>query len=492
MSADPPAGAPTARVEARSYEHVPLSERHGKTSSLFTLWFGEQMSSFALVTGSLAIGLGLNFWWAALAIVLGNLIGASMMAGHSAQGPALGLPQMIQSRAQFGFFGTLLPLIITWFMYVAFSAVAVVIAGQGLQSVFGGPQALWIALSVIPILVLAIVGYDLIHKSIKYVGWIMGALFVVVLIMLVHHGITLDQLNGGGFSWKAFLGSTSLFVTWQLTYAPYVSDYSRYLPPDKTKGAFWFTYLGTCAGAILVMVLGAAIATLAPTADVVQTVRGLGGGVGGAIIVLILSAGLIMVNSTNIYGGTISTMTILAHFKSINSTVKKRVVAALVIGVLAVLAGVAGSSDFVDNLINYLNFVLYFLIPWTTVNLVDFYIVRHGEYRTEDFFDKNGAFGRWGAPAIITYFVTFAVELPFMSTTVFTGPLANAMGGVDFAWLVGPIVSIPLYLVLVKRKLRIKHLDLEPHYVSHDLEVAHELDAARGDRAGVDDPDAAR
>ena len=198
--------------------------------------------------------------------------------------------------------------------------------------------------------------------------------------------------------------------------------------------------------------------------------RGLGGHTGGAIVVIVLAAGLIMVNSTNIYGGTISTLTILQHFAPIRSTVQKRVVAALVIGGLAVLAGIAGSGDFVNNLTNYLNFVLYFLIPWTTVNLVDFYIIHHGSYRTEDFFTKHGTFGKWGMPAIITYFVTFLVELPFMATTVYTGPVAHHMGAVDLTWLVGPLVSIPLYLFLAKRKLRIKHLNFEPTYVSHDLE----------------------
>ncbi|MFF2654347.1 purine-cytosine permease family protein [Streptomyces sp. NPDC058045] len=450
----------TLQVESRSYEFVPLEERHGKTRNLFSLWFGEQLSSFALVTGALAVSLGLNFWWAIAAIVLGNLIGATMMAGHSAQGPALGLPQMIQSRAQFGFYGTLLPLVITWVMYVAFSAVAVVIAGQGFQSVFGGSLALWIAVSVVPILVLAIVGYDMIHSSIKYIGWVMGVLFIVVAVLLFRHGVSMDQLGHGGFSWSSFLGATSLFVTWQLTYAPYVSDYSRYLPPHETKGAFWYTYVGTVGGSVVVMVLGAAVATLAPTADVVQTVRNLGGGTGGGIIVVMLAIGLIIVNSTNIYGGTISTLTLLQHFKDIRSTVPKRVAAALLIGGLAVLAGIAGSADFVDNLINYLNFVLYFMIPWTTVNLVDFYVIHHGSYRTEDFFSKNGTFGRWGMPAIATYLITFVIEVPFINTTVFEGPLARAMGGVDLAWLVGPVVSIPLYLVLAKRKLRIRHLSM--------------------------------
>jgi NCS1 family nucleobase:cation symporter-1 len=453
-----------ARIESRSYEYVPLNERHGRTRDLFSLWFGEQLSSFALVTGALAVTLGLNFWWSTVAIIAGNLIGALMMAGHSAQGPVLGLPQMIQSRAQFGFYGTLLPLVITWFMYIAFSAVAIVISGQSFQSVFGGPLALWIAVSVIPIAVLAIVGYDLIHSSIKYVGWLMGLLFVVVAVMLVHHGVSAAQLNTGQFTWAAFLGAVSIYVTWQMTYAPYVSDYSRYLPPNQTRGAFWFTYVGTTLGSILVMVLGAAVASLAPTDDVVQTVRGLGGGTGGAIIVIALAIGLIVVNSTNLYGGTISTLTIVQHFKDFTSTVSKRVAVAALISILAVLVGLAGSGDFVTNLTNYLNFVLFFLIPWTSINLLDFYVIHHGKYKTEDFFSKNGTFGTWGWPAIITYFVAFAIEMPFMHTTIFEGPIAEAMGGIDLAWLVGSVVAIPLYLFLAKRKLKLGRLDLDPHY----------------------------
>ncbi|MBO0879873.1 MAG: cytosine permease, partial [Mycobacterium sp.] len=221
--------------------------------------------------------------------IAGNLIGALMMAGHSAQGSALGLPQMIQSRAQFGFYGILLPLTVTWFMYIAFSAVAVVIAGQSFQSVFGGPLPFWIAVSAVPIAVLATIGYDLIHSSIKYVGWLMGLLFICVAGMRIHHGITTEQLGTGTFTWVVFLGAISIYVTWQMTYAPYVSDYSRYLPPSQSRGAFWYTYIGTTLGSILVMVLGAAVASLAPTDDVVQTMRGLGGGTGGAIIVIALA-----------------------------------------------------------------------------------------------------------------------------------------------------------------------------------------------------------
>jgi NCS1 family nucleobase:cation symporter-1 len=160
-----------------------------------------------------------------------------------------------------------------------------------------------------------------------------------------------------------------------------------------------------------------------------------------------------VVNSTNLYCGTISTLTIVQHFTDFTSTATKRVACSALIAVLAVAAGVAGSGNFASNLSNYLNVVLFFLIPWTSINLLDFYVIRRGRYKTEDFFSTNGTFGRWGRPAIITYFVAFAVEMPFMHTAIFQGPIAKAMGGVDLAWLVGSLVSIPLYLYLAKRRI---------------------------------------
>ena len=52
-----------------------------------------------------------------LAIVVGTLIGTLFMAFHSAQGPQLGLPQMIQSRPQFGYIGALLVWLFAYVQY---------------------------------------------------------------------------------------------------------------------------------------------------------------------------------------------------------------------------------------------------------------------------------------------------------------------------------------------------------------------------------------
>ncbi len=64
--------------------------------------------------------------------------GALFMALHSAQGPRLGVPQMIQSRAQFGYFGALLVVLVAVAMYVGFFASNLVLGGQSLNQLASG------------------------------------------------------------------------------------------------------------------------------------------------------------------------------------------------------------------------------------------------------------------------------------------------------------------------------------------------------------------
>src|SRR5579875_3748215 len=126
------------KVEKHSIDYIPREERHGSPKDLFTIWFSMNMQTVPIVTGALAVILGLNLFWSILAIVVGNLLGAIFMAYHSAQGPKLGIPQMIQSRAQFGIIGAIFPLIIVVLMYVGFFASSGVLGAQALANVIHG------------------------------------------------------------------------------------------------------------------------------------------------------------------------------------------------------------------------------------------------------------------------------------------------------------------------------------------------------------------
>ena len=58
------------------------------------------------------------------------VIGTFFMAAHSAQGPQLGLPQMIQSRPQFGYVGAILVWLFAYLQYAGFNVFNSVLAGR--------------------------------------------------------------------------------------------------------------------------------------------------------------------------------------------------------------------------------------------------------------------------------------------------------------------------------------------------------------------------
>ena len=433
-------------LEVHSHDYIPLEERHGKVRDLFSLWFGENMTIFALVTGALAITLGLNFWWAIIAIVVGTLAGGLIMAFHSTQGPVLGLPQMIQSRAQFGYLGALLPTFLAWCSYIAFLAVALIICAQSFDSVFGFGVNFWMIVTAVAIWVLAIVGYDLIHLTLKYLGWAFGAFFVFLAVLLVWNGgLSFDKLNVGTFTIGTFMAATAVMATWTAGYAPYVSDYSRYLPPNEVRGTFFNTYVGNSISTILLMILGALIVTSDPSLGVVDHIKALGGDTLGPIMVLAMAIGLIIANSTNTYGGGITGISMLDNIRPIKSTVRLRVIATTVVSILAVLLAVVGSTNLGTFITNFFFFLLYGLIPWSMINLVDFFLIRHGHYKTEDFFNPKGSFGTFGWLALIVYAIAILAELPFVNTALYVGPAVDWLGGADIAWIVGAVVSGVLY-----------------------------------------------
>jgi NCS1 family nucleobase:cation symporter-1 len=454
MSTTEAVAAPAKRqlIEEHSFDYVPVSERHGEPRSLFFVWFGASAHVLTVVTGAIAITLGLNFWWALVAIVVGNLVGAVFMAFHSAQGPQLGLPQVIQSRAQFGYYGALLILALVWAMYIAFAAFDILLAGQGFQGILGGNLTLWMVLMTAALLLLAVFGYDWIHLFMRYQTWAYVAIFALVAVILVVHGLPASALNHGGFNFSQLLLAISVIAVFQISYAPYVSDYSRYLAPEKAAGTFWSTYWGTSVVCIALMALGAAIATLAPTAQTLDTVKVIGGNTLGSVLVLVLAFGLLPPSAMNIYGGILSTVTIANNFVKFRSTVPLRIAVGVGVSVISLLVATAGSGNFMNSFENYLTALLYFLVPWTAINLTDFYLIRRGKYRTADFFDADGPFGRLAWRGLLVYLLTFALEVPFMNTTVYQGPISKAMGGADIAWIVGLVVAIPLYYLLARNQ----------------------------------------
>ena len=447
-----------ARLEIPTIQPIPADARHGTARDLFTVWFGSNIMLLTVVTGGLAVSVfHLSFAWAFVALGAGNLVGGIFMALHAAQGPTLGVPQMVQTRGQFGSFGSLLVVGIVIVMYVGFLASNLVLSGEALASLAPGwsdtPGIFLVSgLGIIA----AIYGYDLIHAYTRLMSVFSGAVLAIAFFWIVAvHGLPADFLGRGGFNWVGFLGALSTASLWQIAYAPYVSDYSRYMPEGTgVRDAFWASYWGCVLGSWLPMLLGVVVGLSLPGVSLVKGLTTLTDGF-APVLLVVFSVGIAAANAMNLYCGALSSLTfgqtILPRWSPGPAA---RLVVSLVIGAASTLAALAGKAQFMTNYEHFILFLLYVLVPWTAINLVDYYLLKHGVYDVESFFRRDGGiYGRVNGPAVACYLFGIAIQLPFVDSAFYTGPVARAMGGVDLSWIVGLAVTSPVYYWLARGRV---------------------------------------
>jgi NCS1 family nucleobase:cation symporter-1 len=281
--------AMTTAVEHRTVGHIPESERHGRMRDLFTIWFGSNLMLLTVATGALATTVyGLSLGPALLALLIGNVVGGIVMALHAAQGPTMGVPQMLQSKAQFGSHGSLLVVLLVLPLYTGFFASNLVLSGASLSYVVPviGVDAGIVIMTVVSLLVVA-VGYRLIHAFSRALTVLSGVALLLAFIWLFGvTGLPGGALAGGEFGWVGFMSTVSLAALWQIAYAPYVSDYTRYMPVGTgTRPAFWGTYAGCVLGSLLPMVLGVLLGLGFPDLDTVSAVASVTAGIAAPIII---------------------------------------------------------------------------------------------------------------------------------------------------------------------------------------------------------------
>lgn len=463
-------------LETRSIDYVPLAERHGKAWHLWPVWFCGEAHLTTLAVGIIGVGMGANLLWSAIAIVLGCAFGTLFMAGHSTQGPQMGLPQLIQSRPQFGYLGALLVYVVAIVTYVGYNAFNQLLVGQTLHELFGVPeQPSAIAFSLLAI-IMAIAGYNTFHKVQRWLAFFLIAVMVVFTVGLFAFVKLPDGLfTLGEFKATPFLAQFFVAAAYQLSWAIYVSDYSRYLPPNvSVRSSFWWTYLGAMIGGVWMMLIGAVAAALSPGQNLAKGLVLLGDSVfqGFGPFLLILAV-LCLVTSAaqNFYGASITLLSIVDTVKSQSSTLLKRVLSMLAVGGAAIAIAMNASDDFVREFGDFLAILLYLFTPWTAINLVDFYVVRHGRFSIREIFRPDGIYGRWNWRGIGAYLAGFVAMLPFSATGIYTGYVTTLLGGADISMPVGLLVSALVYWWLCRSQNIEQELG-QIHHLDKDLEPA--------------------
>jgi len=460
-------------IEKRSIDYVPQAERHGKVWHLWPVWFSGDAHLATLAVGILGITLGGNLLWTAIAVLAGCALGTFFMAFHSTQGPQLGLPQMIQSRPQFGYTGALLVWAVALIAFIGFNAFNQVLAAQTVHqlanSVSATSPTVIIGFAVLAMAV-AIIGYDTIHLAQRAFAYLMIALLTVFSVGAAFFlKLPPEQWDPAGFKAVPFLTELFAAASYQLSWSIYVSDYSRYLPKDVgVRSSFWWTYLGAYIGGTWMMLVGTVAAAAAPKLDVAAALENAADSIipgFGPVLLVGALLGLICITSLNFYGASLTLLSVADTCKPLECTAGKRVASLVAAGIISTILGLNASGDFVREFGDLLAVLLYLFTPWTAINLVDFYMVRKGHYSIREIFNPRGMYGRWNWRGLIAYFVGFVVMIPFFSTGLYTGSVARALGGADVAMLVGLPVAGVVYLIACRS-----------FNIEHDRHLAHTAD----------------
>lgn len=463
-------------VEIRSIDYVPLKERHGRLGDQATIWFAGGAQLLSLATGAIGISLGLNLIWTLIALVFGTILGTIPVAAHASQGPHLGLPQMVQSRPQFGRYGALFIWAIAILVYWGYVVLNTNLLGATAAELGMGSQPVWVVILGAVGVVIAIYGYDSLH-----VGQRLTTIALIVILIIFAIGIAVgghipaDAMTlSGTFQFTPFLMVTSYALAYQLSWAFFVSDYSRYMPPTTShRSIILYTAFGAGLGVVVMEGLGAICAALFPKESLIAGLAKSGNlvfsGLGTSLLIL-GGIALLVFNAMCVYGGSLTLITAMDSIRPTRPTRSIRVKTIVLIAGTATIGGAVLPVDFLNTTFYTVLAVLaYLMAPWTAVNLVDYFIVRKGKYSIREIFNPTGMYGLWNWRGLTAYSVGFIVMIPFMYLTFFQGWVATALGGVDFAFFVGiPVAAIAYWWLC-------RNLDVASELVRIG-EVDHDLD----------------
>lgn len=442
-----------ATIEHRSIDWITPEERHGTARGIAPLFFLANWNFFTVALGFSGPTLGLSVGWALCASALGLLTGTFFTACHATQGSRLGLPQIIQSRAQFGFYGVVLIVAMSLTCYLVIGTVFTILAAQGLAEIFGWPPV--ITGLIINILggAFAVAGHDQLHRLSRFV------VYPTVPLMLVFTvAILTGQARGSvppsehGFTPKAFFAVFAISAACNIALAPVVSDYTRYLPVTTSSRSL-IAIVYTCAGisAFWLMALGAWLSAHYEATDALIALHDAGNDVFngfGAVLVLASAATLIACIASAAYSVSLQFLTGADLIPRCKPTRTLRIIVTVTTIAIYLVVALPFGNRVLDAATNALSLLLFLLVPWTAVNLTDYFLVRRGEYVITDFFNPRGLYGGWSWRGIVAYLAGFAAMVPFAVLPFGTGPLSALWGEVDFSWLVGLLASTIAYLLL--------------------------------------------
>jgi NCS1 nucleoside transporter family len=448
-------------IETHGIERVsPTTRAHVRIRDNFTMWLAANLVISTVALGTLPAFFSMGFWDSFLAIIIFNALGVLPVAFFSTLGPRLGLRQMTISRFSFGWVGGIIMALFNVAACIGWSAVNVIVGAQLIVALSGGAIPLWAGVIIIAILttLVSIYGYRYVHGYERW-AWIpMAVMFLIILVLALPHFSAIATKNAGGAEIAAFITFGGAIYGFATGWSSYAADYNVNQPEDTpVSRVFWLTFLGVFIPCVLLETLGLILVTAAVPAWQTAFNNGSVGGLlsavvsplggFGKLILALIALSIVANNIPNDYSLGLSVQVFGHAFQRV-----PRYVWTLIGAVLYVIIAIVGSSNFANTLDSFLLVIAYWLGPWGIVLIAEHFFFRHSSYNVDDWNTPSRLPLGWAA--IVALALGLVGVLLGASQSLYTGPIAKALGGVDIGFELGVVFAFISYLILRPIELR--------------------------------------
>lgn len=467
-------------IEQHGIDIIPTRDRRGRPRDLLWFWMGVTFNIEFLVFGGLLPVIGLSFADSIIVILIGNL--AWFVTGvMSLQGPAAGTSLFMITRAPYGIRGGRSIALFNWVSQVTYETIGlalVALGGLALLSEFGLHTSTGLKIAVIPVaaviqLVLPIFGHRTILRVLSYLVPVFVVLYILLTILIAPKVVLAS--TPASFT-TILLGLAIVGATGGFAFVVNGSDYTRYLPENSSKwGIVWNVGLGGYIPSSLVMILGAAVASVANGGFTVDPVSNLHHILPAWFVVpylVVIIAQVYAINSIDLYSSALSLQAAGLPLRRWQAVLVDTVVCS---GLTALAIFSTSFNQFVTDASLLL---MIWIAPWAGVYLTD-WVLRRGRYDSQSLVARRG--GRywrtegWHIPALVAQAAGMVVAGLAINTSVYPGPLSTVLWGDDFSIPLGFVTGAIVYFLLARKSV--------PCEIP--LEAAAPVDGGQADGAAV-------
>ena len=404
---------------------------------------------------------GLSLQTSALIILFFTLISTMPVAYMSTWGPKTGMRQLIQARFSFGRYFVSILILLNLATLSGFCVIDSIVGGTALSAVKNGKtidDTVGIVIICLLALIISFCGFRVLHI---YERWACLPALIALIIAAGCGGKKLGQQAETPAATAAqVLSFGGLVASFMLPWAALASDFSTYLHPEAPSFRIaLYTYTGLSLPTILLMTLGAAMGGALPNVPEWQTAYDQNAASGvlsamlhpaggfGQFVTVILAFSMLGNLAATMYSISLNLQMSMPWLFRVPRFFFSIVITGIVIGI-----AIDAAKHFFINLENFLGVVGYWSSVFIGVVLTEHLLFRQGSFiqYTEDKLAWNDAKKLpLGFAAIGAAVLCFALVIPCMGQTWFTGPIAKTTGDIGFeiAIVLSAVLYVPLRLV---------------------------------------------